>query len=121
MMTAATTPVQIRVTPDRRTLIVVLPGGERIELPAEMLRVMSPSAEVQGHSPSQRQTVGGKIQVQIMDIQPVGNYAIRIMFDDMHSSGIFTWTYLTELGREKEERWQIYLDELKAKGLKRER
>ncbi|MEC5291681.1 DUF971 domain-containing protein [Aurantimonas sp. C2-6-R+9] len=121
MTTATTTPEQIRVTPDRRTLIVVVPGGERIELPAEMLRVMSPSAEVQGHSPSQRQTVGGKIAVQIMDIQPVGNYAIRIMFDDMHSSGIFTWTYLADLGREKEERWQVYLDELQAKGLKRER
>lgn len=121
MTSAATTPEQIRVAPDRKTLVLVLPGGQRMELSAEMLRVMSPSAEVQGHSPAQRQTVGGKIDVQIIDIQPVGNYAIRIMFDDLHSSGIFTWSYLAELGREKDERWQTYLDELQAKGLKRER
>lgn len=114
-------PEEIRVSADRRLLTVVLPGGERHDLPAEMLRVMSPSAEVQGHSPAQRQTVGGKAEVTIANILPVGHYAIRIVFSDGHDSGLFSWLYLAELGREKEERWQTYLAELQAKGLRRER
>lgn len=114
-------PVEIRVAKDRRSLNVSFDDGSTADLSAEMLRVMSPSAEVQGHSPEQRQTVGGKINVQILKIDPVGNYAIRILFDDTHDSGLFTWTYLHQLGAEKETRWAAYLEELAAKGLTRER
>ena len=84
------------------------------------LRVESPSAEVQGHSPSQKQTVAGRRHVGIMAIEPVGNYAIRIKFDDLHDTGIFSWTYLYNLGRDQDEIWQAYLDALAAKGLSRE-
>ena len=84
-----------------------------------MLRVMSPSAEVQGHSADQRVTVGGKRNVKIKELRPVGNYAIRIAFDDGHDTGLFTWTYLQQLGREKDKRWGQYLEELGKKGLSR--
>jgi len=80
---------------------------------------MSPSAEVQGHSPEQRVTVGGKRNVKIKDLRPVGNYAVRIAFDDGHDTGLFTWTYLQQLGREKEMRWKAYLADLEKKGLTR--
>ena len=119
-MAAATSPRELRVSKDRKLLTIVFGDQERYELPAELLRVMSPSAEVQGHSPEQRVTVGGKANVEIMEIEPVGNYAVRIIFDDMHDTGIFSWTYFRELGLEKEERWQQYLDELTAKGLSRD-
>jgi DUF971 family protein len=82
--------------------------------------VMSPSAEVQGHSPDERKTVPGKRQVQILEVQPIGNYAVRLVFDDMHSTGIFSWDYLLELGRNHERKWQDYLDELASKGLGRD-
>ncbi|MEI9901208.1 MAG: DUF971 domain-containing protein [Hyphomicrobium sp.] len=85
-----------------------------------MLRVMSPSAEVQGHSAAQRVTVGGKRNVKIGDLRPVGSYAIRIVFDDGHDTGLYTWTYLQQLGREKDERWGEYLEELGKKGLNRQ-
>lgn len=88
-------------------------------LSAEMLRVMSPSAEVQGHSPDQRVTVGGKKNVKITKLEPVGNYATRITFDDGHDTGLFTWSYFDLLGREKDARWAEYLSELEQKGLKR--
>jgi DUF971 family protein len=114
-----TAPSELRVSKDRRLLTVSFPDGARHELPAEMLRVLSPSAEVQGHSPEQRVTVPGKRDVAISRIEPVGNYAVRIVFDDRHDTGIFTWTYLRELGEEREERWQAYLDELAEKGLSR--
>ena len=91
----------------------------RYRLSAEMLRVMSPSAEVQGHSPEQRVTLGGKRNVRIKDLRPVGNYAVRIAFDDGHDTGLFTWDYLERLGREKDERWARYLAELAEKGLSR--
>jgi DUF971 family protein len=81
---------------------------------------MSPSAEVQGHSPDERKTVGGKKDVAILEIHPVGNYAVRLVFDDMHSTGIFSWDYFLELGHNREARWREYLDELAAKGLSRE-
>ncbi|HEX5507736.1 MAG TPA: DUF971 domain-containing protein, partial [Pseudolabrys sp.] len=90
------------------------------DLPAEYLRVKSPSAEVQGHSPDQRQTVPGKRNVAILEVLPVGNYAVRLVFDDMHSTGIFDWNYLRELGRKYSEYWQAYLDELAAKNLTRD-
>lgn len=112
-------PTELRVSQDRKTLSVTFDDGTRHALPAEMLRVMSPSAEVQGHSPEQRKTVGGKKNVQIMQVEPVGNYAVRIVFDDMHSTGIFTWTYLHELGADKDAKWAAYLAELAEKGLSR--
>lgn len=120
-MTASAPPRELRVSPDRRTLTVVLPDGASDRLTAEMLRVLSPSAEVQGHSPEQRKTIGGKANVAIADIRPIGNYAVRIVFDDGHDSGLFTWSYLADLGERREALWQAYLDELKTKGLSRER
>ena len=113
-------PKELRVSKDRRTLTVTFADGKFFELSAEMLRVLSPSAEVQGHSPEQRVTVPGKKDVAISKIDPVGNYAVRITFDDFHDTGIYTWDYLHTLGREKDERWQAYLDELAGKGLSRE-
>ncbi len=114
-------PTELRLHKDRKTLTVVFNSGESFELPAEYLRVKSPSAEVQGHSPDERKTVPGKINVGIMQIEPVGNYAVRLIFDDMHSTGIFSWNYLRELGINRAAYWQDYLDELAAKNLTRER
>lgn len=116
-----TAPSELRVSKDRRLLTVTFPGHAPFEFTAELLRVLSPSAEVQGHSPEQRVTVPGKKEVAISRIAPVGNYAVRITFDDFHDTGIFTWDYFHTLGHEKEARWQSYLDELRQKGLSRER
>lgn len=114
-----TPPKEIRVSRDRRTMTVTFQDEPAAELSAEMLRVLSPSAEVQGHSPEQRVTVGGKRNVAISRIEPVGNYAIRIVFDDGHQTGIFTWPYLLDLAQNREERFDAYLAELKDKGLER--
>lgn len=100
-------------------LTAVFEGGETYQLSAEYLRVMSPSAEVQGHSPEQRVTVGKKRAVKIRELRPVGNYAVRIAFDDGHDTGLFAWGYIEELGRDKDQRWARYLAELEAKGLSR--
>ena len=121
MVEAGTAPQEIRVSKDRRTLTVRLADGATDTFPAEMLRVLSPSAEVQGHSKAQRVTVGGMLEVGIRDIVPIGHYAIRIVFDDGHDTGIFTWSYLADLGVTRDARWAEYLDELRAKGLRRER
>ena len=112
-------PTELRLAKDRRTLTVAFDTGESFALAAEYLRVLSPSAEVQGHSPEQRQTVGGKAHVQILKVDPVGNYAVKLHFDDMHDTGIFTWGYLRKLGREHESLWAGYLADLKAKGYSR--
>lgn len=114
-----TSPTELRVSKDRKTLSVTFPNHQPFELPAELLRVQSPSAEVQGHAPEQRVTVPGKRNVAILKIEPVGNYAVRITFDDMHDTGIFTWKYLHEMGHAKEARFAAYLDELAQKGLSR--
>ncbi len=113
-------PTELRLSKDKKTLTVSFEGGERFDLPAEYLRVKSPSAEVQGHSPDERKTVPGKRDVMILEVLPVGNYAVRLSFDDMHSTGIYDWPYLRELGRNYPRYWQDYLDELAAKNLKRE-
>jgi len=113
-------PTELRLAKDRKTLTVSFDSGERFELPAEYLRVKSPSAEVRGHSPDQRQTVAGKRNVAVLEVLPVGNYAVRLVFDDMHSTGIFDWNYLAELGRSRSRYWQNYLEELAAKNLTRE-
>jgi DUF971 family protein len=112
-------PTELRLRKDRKALTVTFDGGERFELAAEYLRVRSPSAEVQGHSPSERRTVSGKENVAILEIHPIGNYAVRLAFDDMHSTGIFSWEYLFELGQNREKYWRDYLAELAEKGLSR--
>src|SRR5436305_11735566 len=114
-------PTEIRLKDKGRMLAVSFDGGQSFELSAEYLRVMSPSAEVQGHSAAERKTVGGKRNVAIMQVEPVGNYAVRLTFDDMHSTGIYSWRYLHELGCEYEARWAEYLAGLGAKGLSRDR
>ncbi len=113
-------PTDITLNPAKDILTIAFDDGQTFELAAEYLRVCSPSAEVQGHSPDQRKTVGGKKSVQIMTIEPVGNYAVRLGFDDMHNTGIFSWQYLHEMGMERDERWATYLAELEEKGLSRE-
>src|SRR5947207_13107638 len=113
-------PTELRLRKDRKTLSVVFDDGETFDLAAEYLRVCSPSAEVQGHSPSERRTVGGKQNVEILEVHPVGNYAVRLVFDDMHSTGIFSWDYLAGLGRDRQRKFQEYLDELASKGLSRD-
>jgi DUF971 family protein len=114
-------PVEIRLPKDRRTLHVAFDDGRTFELSAELLRVTSPSAEVQGHSEAERKTVGGKRNVTILSVDPVGNYAVRLRFDDMHSTGIYSWAFLRDLGVNADQRFQDYLDDIKAKGLDRDR
>ena len=92
-------PSELRLHKDRKTLTVTFEGGERYDLPAEYLRVKSPSAEVQGHSAEERKTVPGKREVEILEVLPIGNYAVRLVFDDMHDTGIYGWNYLRDLGR----------------------
>lgn len=113
-------PTELRLSKDRRTLTVSFDSDESHALSAEYLRVFSPSAEVQGHSREQRQVVGGKAAVEMLKVEPVGNYAVRIHFDDLHSSGIYSWSYLLRLGRERNELWSGHLTELKERGLSRE-
>jgi DUF971 family protein len=113
-------PTELRLAKDRHSLTVSFDSGESYALEAEYLRVLSPSAEVQGHSAEERKTVPGKRAVAILEVQPIGNYAVRLIFDDTHSTGIYSWDYLAELGRERASKWQGYLDELKNKGLSRD-
>jgi DUF971 family protein len=113
-------PTELRLRKDKAALTVVFDTGEAFEFPAEFLRVYSPSAEVQGHSPDERKTVAGKRNVTILEVQPVGNYAIRLVFDDMHSTGIFSWDYFARLGRDQGRMWRAYLEELAGKGLSRD-
>ena len=114
-------PVEIRLLRDRRALQVSFDDGKIFDLSAELLRVTSPSAEVQGHSEAERKTVGGKRNVTILSVDSVGNYAVRIGFDDMHSTGIYSWAFLRDLGLNAGRRFQEYLDDLQAKGLDRDR
>ena len=114
-------PLEIRLAKGRRALRVTFDDGKAFSLSAELLRVTSPSAEVQGHSEAQRKTVGGKRNVMMLTIDPVGNYAVRIGFDDMHTTGIYSWAFLYDLGSNAERRFQDYLDDLQAKGLDRDR
>lgn len=112
-------PVEIRVRRAERLLDLEFDDGARFTLPAELLRVESPSAEVQGHAPSQRTTPAGKRLVAIREVEPVGNYAVRIVFDDGHSTGIYAWPYLYRLGREQGTLMDAYLERLAAQGLSR--
>ncbi|ACA20464.1 protein of unknown function DUF971 [Methylobacterium sp. 4-46] len=119
-MSDADWPTEIRLARDKRVLHVTFADGAAYALPAEYLRVESPSAEVQGHAPSERQWIGGKREVQILSVTPVGNYAVKLGFDDLHDTGIFSWTYLRELGATREERFARYCDELARRGLSRD-
>ncbi|MGV3551923.1 gamma-butyrobetaine hydroxylase-like domain-containing protein [Rhizobium sp.] len=113
-------PTQIKVAKDRQRLTVAFNDDAAYELSAEMLRVLSPSAEVKGHGPGQEVTVPGKRNVAIIAVQPTGNYAIRIGFDDGHDTGIYTWTYLRELGERGGEMFADYEAQLSAKGMSRD-
>lgn len=113
-------PTELRVSKNRQVLNVTFNDGRGYPLPAEMLRVLSPSAEVQGHGPGQKVTVPGKRNVGIGSLTPAGNYAVRIGFDDGHNSGIYTWTYLRELGEDGGRQFADYERELLEKGLSRD-
>lgn len=113
-------PTEIRVSKDRKLVTVRFNSGETFEIEAELLRVRSPSAEVQGHSPDQRVLVHGKREVGIMKIHPIGNYAIRIEFDDLHNTGIYSWDFLYDTGVNKAEEWKLYETELAAAGKSRD-
>ncbi len=113
-------PTELRVDAERTTLTVVYDNGKRFALPAEYLRVESPSAEVQGHSAAQKQIVAGKRCVKIGKVEPVGNYAARILFDDGHDTGLYSWDYLYELGRDRDRKWKEYLAALRRTGGARE-
>ncbi len=119
--TSAAWPVEIRLAKDRHSLTVAFDDGKVFNLSAELLRVTSPSAEVQGHSEAERKTVGGKRNVAILSVDAVGNYAVRIGFDDMHNTGIYSWAFLHDLGINAEGRFQNYLDDLAAKQLDRDK
>ena len=113
-------PVEIRHKQAERRLEIEFDDGVTFSLPAELLRVESPSAEVQGHGPSQKQFVAGRREVGIIAIEPIGNYAIRIKFDDLHDTGIYTWPYLYMLGEKQDDVWRSYLAGLEAQGLSRD-
>ncbi len=114
-------PVELRVKRDERAIEIDFDDGASFRLPAELLRVESPSAEVKGHGGEPKQVVPGKRNVGIAAIDPVGNYAIRIVFDDGHDTGIYSWRYLRELGENHDVLWAVYLNALAEKGLSRDR
>lgn len=113
-------PSEIRLKRAEQALEVAWADGARFRLPAEYLRVESPSAEVQGHAPDQKVIVAGRRHVGILRVEAVGNYAVRIVFDDLHDTGIYSWDYLRTLGQEQEARWAAYLAALGARGLTRD-
>jgi DUF971 family protein len=112
-------PVELRLRKKSRLLSIVYADDSQFDLSFEFLRVHSPSADVRGHGPGQEVLQTGKEHVQISAIEPVGNYAVRLVFDDGHNTGLYTWKYLHQLGTEKEERWTAYLDRLQAAGYAR--
>jgi len=113
-------PVEIRLKRAEKLLELDYDDGRTFRLPAELLRVESPSAEVMGHAPGQKRIVSGRRHVGIMELVPEGNYAVRIVFDDLHDTGIYTWRYLRELGETQDATWQAYLDALERDGLSRD-
>jgi len=112
-------PIELVVKRAERVLHIAFDDGSSFDLSAEYLRTQSPSAEVQGHSETERKTIGGKQTVAITRAEPVGNYAVRLLFDDGHDTGLYSWSYLHELGQEHDKRWKKYLQELADKGLRR--
>jgi DUF971 family protein len=114
-------PTELHLTEAGRLLKVNFESGSAFDLSAEYLRVMSPSAEVQGHKPDERKTVGGKRNVAIAGIDQIGTYAVRLTFDDLHATGIYSWDYLYDLGAHYQDKWAAYVAELEQKGLDRDR
>jgi len=111
---------ELRVKKEEKALVVSFDNGDSFQIPAELLRVESPSAEVQGHSPSEKKIIAGRRHVAIIGAEPVGNYAVKLTFDDLHDSGIFTWNYLHWLGENMNDVWDDYLTNLAAAGLSRD-
>ena len=120
MIESHTPPSELRVSNQGKLLEVTYEDGHGYDLTAELLRVESPSAEVQGHSAAEKRTVGGKLNVKIKDVEPVGNYAVRLIFDDGHDTGLYTWDYLERVGSAQEEIWTDYLNRLAEFNLSRE-
>jgi DUF971 family protein len=114
---AARTPTEIKLRRQSRVLEIAFDDGQRFELPLEYLRVYSPSAEVRGHGPGQETLQLGKHEVQVTRVDPIGNYAVRLVFNDGHDSGLYTWSYLYELGETRAGKWQHYLDRLQQLGI----
>ncbi len=113
-------PSLLRLNAAKDTLEVTFETGEHFVLPAEYLRVETRSAEVKGHGVTPRTTVAGKRYVKISNLEAVGNYAVRIVFDDGHDTGLYTWDYFHELGANQQKKWAAYLEELAAQGIKRD-
>ena len=116
---AVPTPTELRIVKDKRGLTVTFDSGQRFEMSAELLRVESPSAEVQGHDPSQKKIIPGKRNVEIIKVEPVGNYAVRLVFDDMHDTGIYSWDVLHRIGSQAESLMDTYLQKMADQGLSR--
>jgi len=114
-----TAPKEIKLRRSSRLIELTFDDDERFELSFEYLRVHSPSAEVKGHGPGQERLQVGKEQVVVKAIEPVGHYAVRLVFDDGHDSGLYSWKYLRELGEKREQNWRNYLDRLEAAGYAR--
>lgn len=112
-------PTEVRLKKEEKALEIDFDDGSSFRYPAEFLRVESPSAEVQGHSPDRKVTVAGRRHVGILGLEPIGHYALRIRFDDLHDTGIYSWDYLYGLGRDRDEVWRRYLDALESQGLSR--
>ena len=119
-MSGSPKPTEIRLKKQEKALEVDFDDGAKFRFPAEFLRVLSPSAEVRGHAPGQETLVTGRRHVGILTIEPVGRYAIAIQFDDMHDTGIYSWDYLHELGRDQDTLWRAYLDRLDFAGASRD-
>lgn len=117
---AADWPDEIRLKSDRKVLEVRYEDGRALALPAEYLRVYSPSAEVRGHGNEERKIIGGKRNVEIIKVEPVGNYAVRLSFDDLHNTGIYSWAYLAEMAEKQDQWWPAYMSALENKGLSRD-
>ncbi len=113
-------PSELRYDRAAKILHVRFPDGQSFALPAELLRVESPSAEVQGHGPGQKTLVSGRRHVGLIGIEPVGHYAVKLIFDDLHDSGLYTWDTLYALGQNRDALWQDYLDALAERGLSRD-
>lgn len=120
MADKAPRPQDVKLHRRSRELELVYPGGERYRLPCEYLRVHSPSAEVRGHGPGEEVLQTGKLNVNITGIKPVGHYALQLIFDDGHDTGLYAWDYLYQLATEQEQRWQAYLDRLREAGASRD-
>jgi DUF971 family protein len=114
------TPTEIKLHQTSRKLEIAFSDGARFELPYEYLRVYSPSAEVRGHSPGEETLQVGKKNVEVSNVEPVGNYAISLTFSDGHDTGIYSWGYLYDLGRRQDELWALYLKRLAEAGSIRE-